>query len=216
MDVAAGATAASPVSLDWNQAHRASLYGALCRHSGKPGSIAKLVVKGFPTGQVAHFLRLLPCQGRRTSTAAHVHFDRREHHVHGVTAGAHELPGGSLRARHGAHRQQRSRLDLWDYYQVCTFTSSATSIRSGAAIRLSGHVPGGGYATLYKRTTAAGQPATTAATGWTRVGTVRITSTGKFITGYLHPTRSTWYVARYTGSKLKVTAFTSVVKVSVR
>ena len=103
---------------------------------------------------------------------------------------------------------------IWDFYQVCTFASSATSIRSGAAIRLRGHVPGHGYATLYKRTTVAGQPATLSASGWTRVGTMRLTSTGKFISGYLHPTRTTWYVAKYSGTKFP--AFTSVVKVSVR
>ena len=106
-----------------------------------------------------------------------------------------------------------SQLDLWDSYQVCTFSSSAATVGPGATIRLAGQVPGAGYATIYERHTAAAQPETLSATGWTRIGSSHIGSTGKFLSASLHPTRTTWYMAKYTGWVFP--AFTSVVKVTV-
>ena len=99
-----------------------------------------------------------------------------------------------------------------DHVQVCTFKSSASVIHHGRAVRLSGKVPGTGKVIIYARTKAAGQPSTTAAKGWAKAGTYTIRS-GKFVTGLLHPKRSTWYVARYRGYDF--TAFTSVIKVRV-
>ncbi len=103
---------------------------------------------------------------------------------------------------------------LWDFFQVCTFKSSAGAIRHGAAVRLSGKVPAGaGYATIYWRHKVSGQPGTLAAKGWVKGGRYRIGSE-RFKTGLLHPTRTTWYVAKYTGFDFP--AFTSVIKVAVR
>jgi hypothetical protein len=83
-------------------------------------------------------------------------------------------------------------------------------------VRLSGHVPGTGSVTLFERHGRAGQPATLAAKGWTLVGHYRLKA-GKFKTGALHPSRTTWFVARYPGQKGEYfSAFTSVVKVAVR
>ena len=75
-------------------------------------------------------------------------------------------------------------------------------------------MPGSGKATLYaitKKVTS--QPATTAAKGWHRVGAYTIKS-GKFVTPYLHPTRTTWYMVKYKGSAFW--AFTQIVKVGMR
>ena len=59
-----------------------------------------------------------------------------------------------------------------------------------------------------------GQPATLAAKGWVKGGRYRVSASGKFASGWLHPTRTMWYVAKYTGEDFP--AFTSVVKVNVR
>jgi hypothetical protein len=82
-------------------------------------------------------------------------------------------------------------MQLWDYYQVCTFKSSARAIRHGSAIRLSGRVPGDGYVTIYAtRHKVSGQPATLAARGWVKLGRYRANSSGKFVSSLLHPTRT--------------------------
>ena len=101
---------------------------------------------------------------------------------------------------------------LWDYFQVCTFRASASSVRTGHAVRLSGKVPGVGKVTLFARTSKAAQPASLAAKGWTKLGSYK-TKGGAFTTAYLHPRRTTYYVVRYDGYAFE--AFTSVVKVAV-
>jgi hypothetical protein len=108
-----------------------------------------------------------------------------------------------------------SLISLQEFVQVCTFKSSAGAIRHGKAIRLSGRVPGDGYVTIYStRHKVSGQPGTLAAKGWVKGGRYHISSSGKFLTGLLHPTRTTTYVAKYTGFNFP--AFTSIVKVTVR
>ena len=107
-------------------------------------------------------------------------------------------------------------MNLQDYFQVCTFKASASAIHHGT-----GHSPqrqgAGPLATLpstRRATRCRASPATLAAKGWVKVGRYRISSSGKFVTGLLHPTRTTTYVAKYTGDYFP--AFTSVVKVTVR
>ena len=103
--------------------------------------------------------------------------------------------------------------NLWDYFQVCRFNTSASSIRAGHSVRLSGKVPGDGKVTLLATThKVSGQPSSLAAKGWTKLGTYKIKD-GAFTTGYLYPNRTTYYVVRYNGY---FEAFTSVVKVGVR
>jgi hypothetical protein len=108
---------------------------------------------------------------------------------------------------------EASNVNLWTFYQVCTFKSSASSIHHGRAIRLSGKVPAGaGYATIYSSRKAHGQPATLAAKGWVKGGRYKMKS-GTFTGGLLRPKHTTWYVAEYSGYEFP--AFTSVVKVTV-
>ena len=127
-----------------------------------------------------------------------------------------------------------SRLSLAFHFQVCTLKSSKTTVSSGGAVRLSGVVPIAGhwgstpgtkkYVTIYKRSTSAGVPQTWSAKGWTKVGVYRTNGYGAYHTGYLRPTRNTWYVARYpgrdtpgySGDSYYSEGFTGVRKVTVR
>jgi hypothetical protein len=212
--VSAGSTATDAVSLDWNDAQYAYLAGPQCRHSGKPGTTVKLVLRGWPAGEKAEFMAYYG--------AASV-----SRYLTSRTSGG---PGDTctvpLTIRKAApvdlyeidtYRADdpHSLVALWDYFQVCTFTTSASVIHRGNAVRLSGKVPAGaGYCTVYStRHKVSGQPPTLAAKGWAKVGRYRVRA-GKLLTGALHPSRTTSYVTKYSGYDFP--AFTSVVTVTVR
>jgi hypothetical protein len=209
--VGPGTTAAGTVNLDWSKAQHAYLAGPTCRRSGKPGTTVKMVLKGWPTGEQAGFIG--DPGGTPCDYSAVVH-----------STGAGNTYVASLQIPTNApvdtYEIDTYRIDspdsfvqLWDFFQVCTFKASASAIRHGKTVRLSGRVPAGaGYVTLYSRTRAAGQPATLAAKGWVKAARCKIKS-GKFRTGLLHPRRTTWYVAKYAGYDFP--AFTSVVRVRV-
>ena len=121
-----------------------------------------------------------------------------------------------------------SALDIYELFQVCTLKSSRASVKHGGAVRLSGVIPTRGhtgstagkvkYVTLYRRTTSVtAAPTVWDATkkGWTRVGTIRANGLGKYVSGYLRPGRTTWYVVRYPGDDYYWDAYTSVLKVRV-
>jgi len=68
------------------------------------------------------------------------------------------------------------------------------------------------YVTLYKRTRAAtAAPTTWDATkkGWTKVARIRANGLGRYLSTYLKPTRTTWYVVRYPGDNWYWPAYTS-------
>jgi hypothetical protein len=211
--VPAGTTDTTAVPLDWGHAQRAYLAGPLCQHSGKPGKVVKLVLKNWPANEKASFY----LQGYSKSWDLSKPWKSAgvDHIVPlKVPTGA----GVQLCDLH-AYRSDDGDLnglpDLWDMFQVCTFRASAGAIHHGAAIRLSGKVPGGGKVTIYWRHKTAGQPATLAAKGWIKGGRYSINAkTGAFRTGQLHPQHTTWYVAKYKGYDFP--AFTSVIKVAVR
>lgn len=213
VSVTAGAAANDTVALDWSSAQHAALSGPRCRHSGKPGTRVSIVLSGWPTGEAATL------EGYDYNNATHPGSTA-------TSAGADSTKVATLTvpstAAIGPYEVETYRsdaagadslVDMWDIFQVCTFKSSASVTHSGHAIHLSGKVPGTGsvtiYSTIHKVTTA---PGTLAAKGWHRVGSYTISSR-KFVTGLLHPTRSTYYVAKYKGYAFQ--AFTSVVKVSV-
>ena len=213
--VSAGTTAADPVNLDWDNAQHAYLPGPTCQHSGNPGSTVKLVLKGWPGGEKAEFVGFY-----RYGASQHIYAQSQ---TPSATSDRYAVP---LQIPTRVHvdiyefdtwraDNLDSLLNLWSYFQVCTFRTSATAIHSGRAIRLSGKVPGHGYATIYStRHDVSGQPWTLAAKGWVKDGTYRISSSGKFLTGLLYPTSTTAYVAKYSGDNFP--AFTSIVKVTVR
>ena len=213
VSVVAGTTAADPITFDWSHAQRAYLAGPLCRHSGKPGAVVRMVLKEWPAGQKAAFLLggYSPYATRVSSAgAAKTYVVKLQ-----IPKSAH--PGQVYALNTFRADNSASNLNLVDYFQVCTFKASAGAIHRGTAIHLSGKVPSSaGYVYLFARHRTAGQPATVAAKGWVKVGRYRLKS-GMFRSSLLHPERSTWYVARYSGGHgANFEAFTSVVKVSVR
>jgi hypothetical protein len=209
VSVTPGTTDTTAVALDWGQAHHAYLVGPLCQHSGKPGAIFKLRLKGWLTNEVAAFSIEGPSGFRyyRVETGG----------TDGIITVSLGIPTGiapDLYAVHTYRADDPNGIpDLWTFYQVCTFKSSASAIHHGKAIRLSGKVPaGGGTVTIYSAKKAYGQPATLAAKGWVKVGSCKLKA-GKFASGLLHPKHTSWYVAKYAGYAYP--AFTSVVKVTV-
>ena len=122
-----------------------------------------------------------------------------------------------------------SLLELYLPYQVATLSSSKSTIYRGSAHYLTGRVPIKGRigskttgtpktVTVYKRSSSAGVPTNWDATknGWTRVGSYTTTKYGIYKTGYLRPSRSTWYVVRYAGDADYYAGYTSVIKVTVK
>jgi hypothetical protein len=210
--VAAGATATTPVVIDWSQAQSASLAGPACQHSGKPGTVVKLNMRKWPVDEQAGFVGWfdtgveVPYGATYTSTGSSSPISLR------IPAAA--AAGSLYEIDTWRSDAEASNMNLWTFYQVCTFKSSASAIHHGKSIRLSGKVPAGaGTVTIYSSRKAYGQPATLAAKGWVRVGSCKLKA-GKFAGGLLHPKHTTWYVAKYPGYAFP--AFTSVVKVTVR
>ncbi len=220
VDVQPGATDPTTVSLDWRQALRAAISGAQVRRSGPPGSTVKLELTGWPAGAVAAFYGFsLSGPGDVVQTFS----QQVQSSGPGATSAVRltvpttATPGeiyeiGTYRADDGF-----SQVRLYDYYQVATLKTSATSVARGAVVRLSGRVPGSaGYVELFARGSAAPQPATLAAGGWKALGRYRLHS-GAFRTGAIKLGHATWFVVRYPGLKGEYfPAFTGVVKVGVR
>ena len=215
--VSAGTVATGTVNLDWHDAQYAYLAGPTCRHSGKSGTKVKLVLKGWPAGEKAEFVGFYYNGGfywdqhlyleSQTSTSPSDRYTVSLKIPRKVPVGLYEFD--TWRADN-----LDSLVNLLNYFQVCTFRASANAIHRGTAIRLSGKVPGHGYVTIYStRRRVSGQPWTLAAKGWVRGGRYHISSSGEFLTGLLHPTRTSTYVAKYSGDNFP--AFTSVVKVKV-
>jgi hypothetical protein len=213
VSVAGGATAPA-ISLDWNNALHASLAGPLCQHSGKPGTTVKMVLSNWPATYRPEFVAW---------------YSTIPSHDYGLNAPV--STGAPLTvplklaanapidvAEIGTYRVDflDSLVGMWDYYQVCTFKASASTIRHGKAVRLSGVVPAAaGRVTVYSTThKVTAQPKTLTPKGWIKMKTTYKVSSRKFATGLLHPTRTTWYVVKYNGYAFP--AYTSVIKVTVR
>ena len=109
----------------------------------------------------------------------------------------------------------QSLLWLYDNYEVCDFAATRSIVAHGDSVRLRGHIDGK-TATLFMRYGRAGQPASTKAQGWTKVADLSASAGVRFVSPGLRPSRTTWYVARYHGKNGGFTAFTPVVKASVR
>ena len=140
-----------------------------------------MVVRAWPGGQQADFVAYY---GAGSSYVYPVGVTSASgcRHLHNVAADSAEGACRHLRSRHEPCRLRRQFRELWDYFQVCTFKASASAIRHGRTVRLSGKVPAySGKVIVYSRTRAAGQPSTTAAKGWVKVGTYTVKS-GKFAT----------------------------------
>jgi hypothetical protein len=202
--------------------------------SGKPGSSLELHYSAWPAGTPARFLG---APGYPEGAPAidfggkHLVSAGTKEAVTKVTVPSSVKPGYAYTVE--MYRPENPVwIDLSVRFQVCTLNASRTSMRSGGAVKLSGVVPVSGHVgaqpgapvtvTVYRRTTSASQPTAWDATtrGWAKVGSYATTGLGAFHTRYLHPTHSTWYVARYSGSYVTggqnyLRAYTSVRKVRV-
>jgi photosystem II stability/assembly factor-like uncharacterized protein len=125
-------------------------------------------------------------------------------------------------------RHESGPLDLAAFYQVCRFKPSATRVRKGAAVTLSGVVPTKGHwgskagkkkpVYLFKRSRAAAQPSTLnpSKQGWSFVGKYTANGLGKFTIRGVKVKRATWYVVLYPGDDWYWPGYTGVVKVGIR
>ena len=217
-------TTASP-TLDVREAQAHALWSILWG-SGKPGTTTKVVFERFPAGWVNELggvaawpeTAAFKSFGTKTSSGA-------KYEAKSITIPAGTAPGYKywIWADHST-----GPLSLMTSFQTCTLNASNTTLRRGARIRLSGVVPVKGHegstrgitknVIIYKTTKSTGQPTSWVpkATIWTKVATVRANGLGKFISGYLKPTRTTRYVVRYPGDSWYRGAYTSVRKVTVR
>jgi hypothetical protein len=214
--VSAGTLAAGSVAFDWSKAVHGRFAGSTYRRSGSPGSTVNFKVWNMPPGEQLSFAGFsfspddwgtLSYKPVVTSSSAATTYT--------VSL---KIP---LRATVGeiycidAYRTDDpySPLDLYDYYLVCTLAPTHGTVRPGGAVRLRGHIDGD-TATLFVRHRAAAQPGTLWPHGWTKVENLAVSTSGKFFTPTLHPSRTSWYVVRYAGGDFE--AFTPVVKVNVR
>jgi hypothetical protein len=217
--VSPGTSAADTITLDQSAAKWAYLSGPRCRHSGKPGTVVKLELRNWPVGQQVGFYGYsqMPWNwGYIYYNPMITSADSGATYYQKLTVPT-RATVGKIYEIHTYRTSTSSLLDMGDYFQVCTLNASPTSVRRGTAIKLSGTVPTHNkYVDIFKRTSAAIQPATLSPSrGWVKVGRYPVGSTGRFTTGNLHPLRSTWYVARYPGNDTYFSAYTSVRKVTV-
>ena len=198
--------------------------------SGKPGSSLELHYSNWPAGTTARFLGVPGYPLNATATTfggKHLTSAGTKTAMTRVTVPSTVKPGYAYTVE--MYRPEDPVwIDLSVRFQVCTLNASRTSVRSGGAVRLSGVVPVSGHVgtqpgapvtvTVYRRTTAASSAPTAwdaTTRGWRKVRSYATTGLGAFHTGYLHPRRTTWYVARYTARAPYLRAYTSVRKVTV-
>ena len=212
--VTAGQEAPATLQFDWDEAVRGRLAGRMCTRSGPPGSHVTFVLDGWPAGAQVSFRGFAFSSGKTDWFSPVVTSAGREHTYRVSLAVPKGVAAGDIYCFE-AYRSDdpRALLNVYDYFQVCDFGASSTAIDRGQPVRLHGHVEGQ-RVTLFKRTSAAPQPARLRAPGWTEVRSFRTFAGGRFRTGFMKPGATTWYVVRYDSGVFP--AFTQVVKVKVR
>jgi hypothetical protein len=216
--VSPGAVAAAPVAFDWRTAVRGQLAGPQCRHSGRPGSTFKYTISNLPAGeQMSFFGQSLSPATWGVQTYPQVVTSSGAQNSYTVTLRVPERAtvGEVYWVQAQRSDDVQSLLWLYDNYEVCDLAATHSAIVRGDGFRLRGHIDAK-TATLFMRHSRAGQPASAKAKGWTRVADISADAHGRFVSPQLHPSRTTWYVARYHGVNGGFTAFTPVVKVAVR
>ena len=216
--VSPGTVAATSLSFDWHSAVRGRLVGPQCRHSGRPGSTVRYEVSNLPAGQKISFVgNSWSSSFSSDQTFPQVVTSTCLHKTYTVALHipAHAPVGNVYEINAQRSDDVQSLLWLYDWYEVCTFSASHSSIAPGQSVRLHGHIDGT-HATLFMRHRQAGQPGTAKAPGWTKVANLHVNASGRFLSPRLHPSRTTWYVVRYPGLNGGFVAFTPVVKVTVR
>jgi hypothetical protein len=212
--VSPGTVAGTSLSFDWHSAVRGHLVGPQCRHSGRPGSTVRYTVTNVPAGQQISFAGSPGFSIVHTFPQVVTSTGLQKVYTVALRIPA-NAPAGNL-YEINAERSDDPQSLLWldDYYEVCTFSASHSTIMQGQATRLAGHIDGR-KATLFVCHRRADQPATVTARGWSRIGNLHVNSSGRFASPPLHPSRTTWYVVRYPALNGGFVAFTPVVKVTV-
>lgn len=213
ISVSAGQLDSTPIALNWNDAKYAILAEPTCQLSGSAGTTVKMKLWGWPAGEIVSFICADGNDTAHPYSATVISQGTGDTYTVPLKVYA-KSPVGVDQITAWRSDSLDSYANLWDYFQVCTFKASASSVRAGHDVRLSGKVPGTGKVTLFATThKVSGQPSSLAAKGWTKLGAYK-TKSGAFVTGYLHPKRTTYYVVRYNGTVYE--AFTAVVRVTVR
>jgi hypothetical protein len=224
--VTAGKRSVQTIDVDQNAAQRIGIARPFWA-SGAPGTAVTVAHEGFPAAWTLGYsgysdspasTASQPLGSLTTASAEPFAFAVK------VPAGA---PAGYLYVVQVQHRE--GRLVLSAPFQVCTLKSSRATVRRGGSIRLRGAIPTEGHlgaeagirkwVTVYARTRRASQPPpvwNAGARGWKVVTRVRADGYGRYATGALHPSRTTWYVVRYPGDGWYQPAYTSVIRVRVR
>ena len=216
--VTPGAVSGATVAVDWRDAVHGHLAGPHCLHSGRPGSWVLYKVSNLPAGQQIAFVgyswspstwgvrsypKVVTSGGQENTYTVALRIPKR------ATVGTvYDVD---------AERSDQIQSMLWlsDYFEVCEFAATRSTIARGDGVRLRGHIDARS-ATLFMRDRRGSRPVSAKAKGWSRVGRLPVIGHGRFVSPPLHPTRTTWYVVRYHGVNGGFTAFTPVVRVSVR
>jgi len=213
--VSPGTIAATSLSFDWDSAVRGHLTGPRCRHSGRAGSIVRYTISNLPAGQQISFIGSSGFSVGQTFHQVVNSTGPQNIYTVALRIPA-NAPAGNV-YEINAERSDDAQSLLWldDYYEVCTLSSSSSAILQGQAVRLRGQIDGR-KAGLFVCHHWADQPATWKAPGWTKVRRLHVSSTGRFVSPLLHPSRTTWYMVRYRALNGGFVAFTPVVRVRVR
>jgi hypothetical protein len=231
--VTAGDTTPLPFTFDESSAYRVLVtepYWA----SGRPGTVVRLGLQDFRAGMELNFQGSIDPDLHTSWNHKSFTTTGPEEQTVSLTVPRRAEPGRALMVRvQEATDLLVGYLFFYVSFQVCTLNASDASIHRGTTVTLNGVVPVAGntepgkgtprYVWIYERTTAAAPPTVWDATqqGWRLVERVRTDRSGRYHSGWLTPSRTTWYVARYAGDA-KVTlegyfrAYTSVRTVRVR
>ena len=216
--VSPGTVAATPLSFDWHSAVRGHLAGPTCRHAGRPGSTVRYAIANLPAGQQISFTgnswsssfssdqifpQVLTSTGLQKTRTVALHIPP-------------NAPVGNVYEINAQRSDDtQSLLWLYDWYDICTFSASHSTIVQGQGISLRGHIDGRN-ATLFECHHWADRPATVGAHGWIKAASLHVNAEGRFVSPLLRPSRTTWYVVRYPSLNGGFVVFTPVVKVMVR
>ena len=158
--VTPGVVAGTPLVFDWNSAVRGRLLGPQCRHSGRPGSTVKYSISGLPAGQQTSFYgQSWSPYDWGVETYPQVVNSAGPQNTYTVALRVPERAtvGDVYEIEAQRSDDVQSMLWLYDYYEVCTFDASQSTVAPGQAVRLSGQIDGRAANPLQARY--AGRPA---------------------------------------------------------
>ena len=223
--VSEGTVSSSRIFADENEALSIFLFLPWWR-SGGPGSRVALALFQFPQGQQTTVTGYSE-DPESSSVQSYGTYESEGDEVEliGLSIPKTATPGYSY---YFSLRNAEGRLILETSFEVATLKASRTMIRRGGSVRLSGIVPTEGHwgdevgkskaVTVYQRwkPPSASIASDPYSKGWSKIGTFRANGHGRFLTRYLRPSKSTWYVVKWAGDDWYRSAYTDPVKVTVK